>query len=206
MPHPRRRIRLISTAAVLVALAGVTITGGDRPAVARAAAVAKPAPNRLLHGPQVYRLRPTHARYGDYGRTTYAYAVVFMLTRVHFASTFAEDEGAARITGEYSVGGAPIYENAQDLLYAKRYRPQHCVVLYVDPGQNSARELRRLDRVRIGQRLPVTLRPLLSNSAHYQYGSTYHRRPVLRQGDDYRLTEPGVQRQLRAIDCQRRGG
>jgi hypothetical protein len=200
-PRVRRAVVLCAVTAGVVAQSLVVSPGPDGVPPA-AASPARPPANRLLHGPQLYRLR-TVERSDRYEATSYTYAMVFMFSRVHWASTFAEDEGAAEITGGYTVGGVPIEDNAQDVLYAPKYRPRRCLVAYVDTGESSAADLRRLDRYAVGQRVPVTLAPLLSDSASFDFGATYHRRPVLRQGGTFDLTERGVQRQLRAIHCDR---
>lgn len=161
---------------------------------------------RLLHGPQVYRLNPTGAKFGDVGEISYRYAVVFMLSRVVIGPTFeGDDEGDVK-AGDFTLSGVYLPEYTHDLLYSKRFRPQRCAVAYFEQnGPNPAKDRRKLDRIRLGQKVSITLRPLASANPDVSYGPTYHRTAVMRRASTYTLTDAGAQRQLRAIDCQRRG-
>jgi hypothetical protein len=198
-PATRRRhqpLRTMVTGTPLIAIAAMLLV---TPPAESATTSPKP---RLQYGPQVYRLKPTHAKYGDLRRTSYSYAVVYLPTRSVIGDTF-EDEGD-RSAGDISIGGAFTPNYTQDHLYAKPYGPTRCTVAYINELDNSARELRKLGRIKIGQRVSVTIRPLATALPDVTYGRTYHRPVSMRQGNSFALTETAVQRQLNAIHCKRR--
>lgn len=190
-----------ATVAALAAAALLSIPAvGAVPAAD--AATAKP---RLISGPQVYRLKPTGEKFGFREVTSYRYAIVFRLSRVTIGPTFEGDEGGDIQAGEFTLGGVELPSYTHSHLYSRKYRPQHCVVAYFDQDEGSKRDRRKLDRVKVGAKVAVTLRPLASDNPNVSYGRTYHRKAVMRQTSKYSLTDAGVQRQLRAIGCQRRG-
>lgn len=118
---------------------------------------------------------------------------------------FEGDDGGDIQAGTFSLAGVDLPGYTHDTLYSRKYRPRNCVVAYFDREGSNARDRRKLERIRIGQKVNVTLRPLASDNPNVSYGRTYHRRATLRQGSRYSLTEPQIQRQLRNIGCQRRG-
>jgi hypothetical protein len=163
-------------------------------ALAPAGAAAADPPVRLLHGPQVFRIK----RVAESSRAPdYRYAIVAQFSRVVFGSTF---DGEGKTTGDYTISGVSFPDFSQGTLDLKR-RSGECLTAYLEGTDTSARDLRKLGRIQLGAKTKVTLRPLRTATPNLKYERTSTRHPVMRSASSWNFKSAADQRQLRRIGC-----
>lgn len=171
-----------------VGLLGVLLASGT-------AANASTAPTRLVHGPVVFRIDRAGVD-PDAPESEYRYVVVWKLNRDPRMGRITDADLRRGIDGErgnYSINGFGL---ANEIGAPERFRTtKTCFFSYVDVPW------RRLDRVRVGRRVEVRLRPLTPDpSGKPTLGRLYVVRSTLRRSNP-KLQTHAARAALRRIGC-----
>ena len=189
-----RRRWAIALAALAATAAAVASLGSDEPS--------DDVPTKLIGEPAVFRLTGYE---GTVTNTTARYVVIFKLNRDPVIKIDPDREGPDEDRGSFSVAGYGLGFYGEAESFGDR---EHCFagIVETEGDEDPGPQVARLDRVPVGGRIEVTLRPLTPSPATGKLvgGRHYVRHPRIQSGD-HRLSYGQVSERdepkLSAIGC-----